>query len=577
MTLVLYSDGLRDRLQKHLQSGEEAYWLNIDYAPTPDGVLRFEDLLTNTDLITVDKKLTEFTQTWFKDMVEFRYLDMRIKQYFTTAVKVLAVLNKHRFDRVVLAPQDHTVRSIVKSYCAHVGARYTCIPSGDPKQYVIMAPGRTELSDGQRVLNDHISQEFIDNGKPNILWYHSKQSAMELEAISKSRVVQPIIFNGTNDVDSAVLGVMPIEMIPGKPSIESLEYPAGMFGKLMLDYEWVEGLKLLSVPMNEDFVWSLREAAMYGMGAYKDACDWFDRMVDKWNPKALVVTQNSFAFERAVVAQAKKRGIPSVVIAHGWYGDWYPDFPQLDSDYATAWGPRMVVNLGRLVTPSTKVVDVGVQRMSVFKQLSAAFDVPAMKKNLGIPEGKPVILYAANAFVEFYAHSSPYEMNEMDKRVLKDFEGRNDVVLLVRMHPGTKAFENSNIKEAGIEKFTKRFPNIIRDPGIQPWEAVGIADVVLGYESTLLIESLYCDKPIVELAVRGKASCFRFDGSTVKIPPDLMNLDVFNVYDACRLALGNSIEFQKAKENAKAFLAGAVSDETGTDIRKFIEGVCGVS
>lgn len=579
MTLVLYQEGNKDKLLKFLAPNEEHILLNIWYDPTPPGVKRYEDLLNNTNLLLVDKAVLEFCQSWYDDKKEMEFVAPLLKKYLAQPAKVLAVINAFRPDRIIFPSSDHFLRGLVKSVCAYYGIKYKMVNVGDPIVFPIThMPGGFMPEQGK--LNDQISEEFEDGGRyrgrKNILWFADSQTMLDLSAVCQSRELQPIIAMRNNFVDPEILGVFPMVQLPSRPDDESIRKGMDLFGDLVKIPGWVDGLKLLGVCLNEDFLWALHNIATTHMARYFEIQKWIIELHSRWNLKGILVGQDQFYDERAIVMEAKKLGIPTFVAQHGWYGDWYPYVTPVVSDYALAWGTKAKNNLEGSLGAS-RSVDAGTARLRDIKTKMKLVDKNAVKQSLGIPTNKCVVLFTLTPFVSSYAHSSPYDTNEMLKRVLCDFKDQTDLVLLVRYHPYSYAFEPDDNRDRVFNEFKGQFT--FRDPGIHLHESLAIADLIVSHESTTIVEAMYCGKPVVELSVPGKVRSLKFDGSTIELnPTHLSPIDaVDNVWEACHDIL---LEPNKCngiltytEHNRIEFLKQVVSDESGSGVCKLMENV----
>ncbi len=566
----------RERLQGKLTAEDDPYWLYVGPEPVPTDMHRFEELLTNADLITIDAEIMKFVKSWHMGVhKEFIHSEYTLKQFMAQPAKVLAILNAHKPERVVFVSGDHMVRSFIKSYAAFAGLKHTMIPTGIPHLPSIRLPMMSEFMPGQKAVNDEVTERFRKTGKKNVLYAIATQSSLELEAVEKSDKIQPIIFAVTNYIEPEILGNFPIELVPGQPTEKSMTYPRNLFEDVLTDLSWIENLKFLGVPMNEDAIWTLRDIVCSQMARYYDVSEWFKRVVEKWDIKAVVVNQDSFTDERAVVMTANDMCIPTFVLQHGWYADWYPPLPKPIGKYLCTWGERATKAMqSGFGAEADNMRTIGTSRMQLMKTLTDSIDAVEVKRKLGIPQDKPVVLFAGNAFVEFFAHMSRYEMNEMVRRVIKDFQGSKDLFLVVRNHPYSSAFEPDDIKNAVINEHLDK-SCMIADSGVPATEALAIADIVVSHESTLMVEALYMGKKVVELSVPGKVSMFQFDGGTIKIPPDNINPEVANVYEVCRDILLHpetcQLAIDVAKDRATEFLKGVVSDESGAGLSKLLE------
>jgi hypothetical protein len=253
-----------------------------------------------------------------------------------------------------------------------------------------------------------------------------------------------------------------------------------------LGERWREVWEPLRTDLRGRFESELPDLAAAGV-AFEDAVARATRVL-------LVETASPFA--KAVVRYAQRQGIPVTVIQHGILGG-VARYRQTEGDRIAAWGPADAEwfrkNLGRRVIVSP----TGSPRYDRLVTRAQGRADPFMRR---IPPKAPVMVFASQPFVPGPATRSPWERRatiEMVVRAAKRLEG---VVLLVKWHPAEKP------EALPLAEFSAG--SVLATQTANTFTLLRRAAAVLVVSSTVALEAMYLDRPVVFLGPPDPTSVF---------------------------------------------------------------------
>lgn len=214
------------------------------------------------------------------------------------------------------------------------------------------------------------------------------------------------------------------------------------------------------------------------------------------NPDAMLLTYEQGPFQRALIIQAAQAGVPTVGLQHGLFFDNHPDYMHRDiaanpvanpAGFAVpaitcVWGPLVKKNLAAVGSyPANAVAVTGNWRYDRWAEAAAAVDLPALRKRLGLVDGKKVVLIlsAGQYILDYLA------------RCLEVLGQRQDCVPLIKLHPGVD--EPGPVREL-LQQLG--YPATTLYSG-QILEALLAADLVISQYSTAIAEAVLLEKPVV--------------------------------------------------------------------------------
>lgn len=230
------------------------------------------------------------------------------------------------------------------------------------------------------------------------------------------------------------------------------------------------------------------------------------RMVEIENPDAIMLGGESFSAGRAIIAQAKSKGIPTLLLAHAMYYRYHLYFNHIDGDIgpnkeATApycpipdkfamydqYTKDILVSYGKI--RDADVVVTGVPRYDVLTRADKVFNREKIFNRLGLDRRKRLVTWMAQP-------SSAHESNI--NAVYNAVKSLQDVQLVIKLHP-------SQDQKGMIYRKDKSFkPLIIGGYGVITFELLYASDIVISWRSTTALEALILDKPLIIVDLVGK-------------------------------------------------------------------------
>ncbi len=270
------------------------------------------------------------------------------------------------------------------------------------------------------------------------------------------------------------------------PSIRALQGPAALMAALRLEERferWLERI-LLS-----------RERSPEATG----------RLIER-RPAAVIATGPQRFEEPAVIAAAKRLGIPSLALITSWDNISTKNRIPFSHDGYLVWSERMKDEL-REYYPHARnrpVYVVGAPQFDVFFQKEIRKDRRTFCNSVGLKPELPIVLYALGSPNFLKEHHGAIALAE---RIQSGELG--GVQLLVRPHP---VFDNGE-EAREFERFGERVrvqrtglagsPTAGRSQShtdIVEWvNTFYHADVVVNLSSTATVDAAICDRPIVNL------------------------------------------------------------------------------
>ncbi len=207
-------------------------------------------------------------------------------------------------------------------------------------------------------------------------------------------------------------------------------------------------------------------------------------------PKLVVTVDEVSAFGQVVAAVARAYSCKSLVVQHGVM-EVCAIFAPLRSDVAAVWGPFYKKELVRLgVKPSNVTVTGNPRWDEVINRMNAnAFDVSAIKHRLHIPEGRKVLVWAAQKYLA--------NKNEVDRSIItaaRELAGRG-IHVVIKPHPEERAYRYR------LACMRAHCPAQV--VGGQLYDLLSIADAVVTGTSTTALDAMLFGKPVVSVNLSG--------------------------------------------------------------------------
>jgi len=283
-------------------------------------------------------------------------------------------------------------------------------------------------------------------------------------------------------------------------------------------------------------------------------------MVRHENPKKMFLLDETSAYPRACLAAARMKGIPSFAMQHGMIGDTSYEYrhkdisrdfslhnsrcpiPNLTFVYGDFTKDLLVKNSAY---PKNSVISSGQPRYDILEDPEKVFDRDKVYDKLGLDKEKKLVVFASEALVDIEAGDLPLAAFKAIGRLMEK-EGINFVV---KLHPR----ETKEIWKF-YENLAKKFRvNAVITKDINTFELLYACDVLVNMHSTVALEAMILNKPVVVINVTGKEDFMPY----VKSRAAMKAYSPAEIEPAVRKALhiaDHKKEYKKLLKNMKAFV-----------------------
>ena len=219
------------------------------------------------------------------------------------------------------------------------------------------------------------------------------------------------------------------------------------------------------------------------------------RMLAEERPDAVIATYETGPWERALIIQAERAGIPSVGLQHGMIFDNHYDYMHrritpgsnanptgfVMPDIICVWGPfwkKVLTKNGHY--PSQAVVVTGNWRYDRIWEIAWGMDINKIKQGFGIaPEQRVVLILSSGQDIVNYI-----------RQCLQVLSTQSECAPLIKLHP---ARDPKPVRELLRQL---GYSDEIMIEG-QLIEALMVADLVISQISTVVSEAVLLEKPVV--------------------------------------------------------------------------------
>jgi hypothetical protein len=221
----------------------------------------------------------------------------------------------------------------------------------------------------------------------------------------------------------------------------------------------------------------------------------FERGLHRAQHLLLVETRSPMA--HAAVRYARLNDLSVTVLQHGILG-MARVYRQTHADKIAAWGPADAEWFRTNLDGPVRIEATGSPR---FDALTKDGSTAPNRRLPRIPSRSRVVLFASQPFVQHSALASPWTRSRVLHMVLEAARQSGDYVLIVKWHPSEKGDDLSSW--TGDAKDT-----IVQAHQENIWALVRRSQVVLTLSSTVALEGMFLDRPIVFLGPADPESPF---------------------------------------------------------------------
>jgi hypothetical protein len=271
-----------------------------------------------------------------------------------------------------------------------------------------------------------------------------------------------------------------------KPSLRALRGPGKALSLMRLEQRFEDYLQRLLL-------------------AYQRSPEAFERL--RADRPDLVVTTGPFQFEQpAIVAAAKKLGIPTMALVPSWDNLSTKNRLTFKYDAYLVWSEQTREELQRFYpcTRKAPVYVVGAPQFDVFFQDRFHLSREAFCQSQGLRSDLPIIVYAIGS--PNFLRGEPRGALDFARRVMRGDLG--DVQVIVRPHPLHDKGELSDMFREFFPKVVVQRPVTSASQLLRSQNAYHItewvntfkhADVVINLSSTVTVDAAIFNRPVVNL------------------------------------------------------------------------------
>lgn len=220
------------------------------------------------------------------------------------------------------------------------------------------------------------------------------------------------------------------------------------------------------------------------------------------NPDAILMTYETGYYGKAAILEGKLRKIPTVGLQHGAIHPYHPDYIYGDMEKDCPFPDKICVYgsyVKKVLTensayPPDRIVITGQPRYDVLAEARKFFDKEKICKRLNLDYNKKIIVIATGGF------QAKYGLPDYDEHLLDAvFEATRvfpDVQLIIKLHP----MEDGELQRKMVSE--RRLKNVLITKG-ELYELLWICDMLITFASTVAIEAIILNKPVVTVNLFG--------------------------------------------------------------------------
>ncbi len=238
------------------------------------------------------------------------------------------------------------------------------------------------------------------------------------------------------------------------------------------------------------------------------------RMVETETPDAIMLGGESFTAGRAIIASAKSKGIPTLLLQHGLYDRYQQYYNHIEADIGpnkeanTPYCPLpdkfamsdgytkdILVRYGKI--PEADVVVTGQPRYDILARGDKLFDRERTFRRLNLDPRKKLIVWTTQT-----GHWTPSVNERYVNTVYEAVKSLKGVQLLIKLHPNVNK-NSSWIKKVYCDDQSFK-PPIIGGWGAITYELLYASDIVISHSCSTAVEALTIGKPVIIMDFAGE-------------------------------------------------------------------------
>lgn len=276
----------------------------------------------------------------------------------------------------------------------------------------------------------------------------------------------------------------------------------------LLNYRGLELLSALRCDIQDYFEFALPRAAANLLTA--------ERMIERDGPNVILLQNECGPWERALIAAAKLKGVPTLATQHGIITAAHPGYYVPDGrfdqrrrlpipDLTAVFGEYSRSVLTKLLNyPSERVIVVGNPQYD-YIPLLLAHSPPHLRHNvcreLGLDPSRRIVLVATGALQTKYGY--PDYDRLLLGAVFSAKLSRPELQLILKLHPKEDGLlQRTMARERGVSDFV-----IVKDERARP---LWISDLVVTIHSAFAMEAIAIGKPLIVVNLTGSQDIYPY-------------------------------------------------------------------
>src|SRR5436309_2903977 len=248
----------------------------------------------------------------------------------------------------------------------------------------------------------------------------------------------------------------------------------------------------------------------------------------------IVLAESWSPFSKAILSEARRAEIPTTLLQHGVLAGAF-SYGVAEADRIGAWGPSDATWFRERLGNKVRVAPTGSPR---YDHLAQSNPETAEGNPAGVPRREPVVLFASQPFVQDRARRSPWDRAKIIESVLTTSRQLPEARFIIKWNPAEQP-------EAGIDDVVSQ---VHRGNTL---DLLRRSDVVLVVSSTVALEAMYLDRPVIFLGRADADSPFHppEDGAGIRAdgPDELLQ--------QLRSLLANPLLRERVTTGQRAFLS----------------------
>jgi hypothetical protein len=285
------------------------------------------------------------------------------------------------------------------------------------------------------------------------------------------------------------LFLLTIEALLNAGDREQVREYAARATKTLDHLSWPEGLNAGGFDLTASFRRDVQARLRRDGSALASTVLGFGRGLER--AEAILLVESLSPFAKAIVRGARAHSVPTTLLQHGVLAGAF-SYGASEGDRVAAWGPADAEWFRRHLRAGVRAEPTGSPRHEALLREAVREPVGVLRS---IPPGGPIVLFASQPFVQDRAGRSPWERTAALDLVIAVSRRIPEAQLIIKWHPS----------ESPEGRIDSRILQAHREDTIA---LLRRADAVLVVSSTVALEAMLLDRPVVFLGPTDPESAF---------------------------------------------------------------------